>query len=81
MQYAEFMSNIASLGPVTFNSVEECEEMMTKLGVEQRIRQLGHGGFRSDMVVRETELATHFSDRFSTSFSGPLTTLTLNPWR
>jgi hypothetical protein len=54
---------------MVFWSVEENEEAMRRMGVDQRIRQLGRGAFRCDMAVSETEEAVLFCDRFSKAFS------------
>ncbi len=54
---------------MVFKSAEENEEAMCRMGVEQRMRQLGRGEFRCDMAVSERDDVVLVSDRFSTSVS------------
>ena len=67
MNYEEFAADLPLDQTLSFTSAEENQETMLRLGVEQRVRQVGRGRFRSDMIVRTTEQAEFFSDRFSTA--------------
>ena len=69
MTYAEFASDLPLRRTIVFTSAEEHEEAMRRLGVNQQIRQLGKGRFRSDLAVRSTEQADLFADRFSRAAS------------
>lgn len=69
MNYEEFASDLPADRTVVFTSVEESEEMMKLFGIDQRVRQLGKGKFRSDVAVRSTGKADLFADRFSTAVS------------
>jgi AraC-like DNA-binding protein len=42
---------------------------MRRLGINQKVRQLGKGKFRSDLAVQSTEQGDLFSDRFSAGCS------------
>jgi AraC-like DNA-binding protein len=69
MNYKEFASELPHLRTIVFSSAEENEETMQRLGVNQIVRQLGRGTFRSDLALRSTEHADFFSDRFSKAIS------------
>ncbi|MGR3343613.1 MAG: hypothetical protein ACU0DI_10390, partial [Paracoccaceae bacterium] len=57
-----------------FTSAEETEETMKLFGVDQMVRQLGNGKFRSDLAVRIRKQAEFFADRFNTAVSMHLNT-------
>jgi AraC-like DNA-binding protein len=65
VDYAEFSSDLRPSRKFSFSAAEENEDTMRRLGVNQRVRQLGTGRFQADMAVRETAHADFFSDRFS----------------
>ncbi len=65
MNYKEFASDLPLDGTIVFRSAEENEEEMQRNGVNQEVRQIGTGKFRSDLAVRSTEQADLFVDRFN----------------
>jgi len=65
MTYEEFASDLPLHGTIAFTSVEENEETFRRHGVNQEMRQLGKGKYRSDFAVRDTEHAALFADRYS----------------
>ena len=69
MDYEEFASGLPLDRTTVFTSAEENEETMRRLGVNQRVRQLGRGKFRSDLAVLSTEQGDLFSDRFNRACS------------
>ena len=69
MEYEEFASDLPRHRTVVFTSAEENEEAMRRSGVNQKVRQLGKGEFRSDLAVQNTEQGDLFSDRFSKACS------------
>lgn len=64
MDYATFASSLP-VERLTFDSAEENEETMRRLGVRQEVRQLGTGRFRSDMAAYAAAGVELFADRFS----------------
>jgi AraC family ethanolamine operon transcriptional activator len=69
MEYAEFAADLPSHRTVSFMSAEENEETMRRLGVAQRVRQLGRGRFRAELAARCTESVDLYADRFSKACS------------
>ena len=69
MDYDQFTQGFPFESALTSNSVEELEEQMLLFGVDQRMRQVGRGSFRSALAVRTTDQADLYTDRFNTSFS------------
>ena len=69
MNYEEFISDLPLEDTIVFNSAEENEETMQRLGVNQQIRQLGKGDFQAHMAVRSFDQLELFADRFSTAVS------------
>jgi AraC-like DNA-binding protein len=67
MNYEAFASDLPPERTFTFRSAEENEETMLRMGVNQEMRQLRRGPFRSDLAVRATQTAELFADRFSTA--------------
>jgi AraC-like DNA-binding protein len=67
MNYEAFASDLPPERTLTFRSAEENEETMLRMGVNQEMRQLRRGPFRSDLAVRATQTAELFADRFSTA--------------
>jgi AraC-like DNA-binding protein len=69
MSYGEFISDLPLEDTIVFNSAEENEETMQRLGVNQQIRQSGKGNFQAHMAARSFDQLELFADRFSTAFS------------
>ena len=69
MEYREFASDLLRGPTLVTASPEENEELMQRHDVNQVVRQLGEGSFRSDMVTRGTERAELIADRFSKACS------------
>ncbi|MHC4452808.1 MAG: AraC family transcriptional regulator [Planctomycetota bacterium] len=69
MEYKGFASDLPRQRIVAFASAEENEETLRRLGVNQRMRQLGRGQFRAELASRSTESVELFADRFSTACS------------
>jgi AraC-like DNA-binding protein len=67
MNYQAFASDLPPERTLTFRSAEESEETMLRMGVNQEMRQLRRGAFRSDLVWRSTETVGLYADRFSTA--------------
>lgn len=65
MDYETFASDLPTEGTVTFRSAEENEEVMLRMDINQEMRQLRRGPFRSDLAFRESEIAHLYADRFS----------------
>jgi AraC-like DNA-binding protein len=69
MSYEEFISDLPLEETIVFNSAEENEETMQRLGVNQQVRQSGKGNFQAHMAARSFDQLELFADRFSTAFS------------
>jgi AraC-like DNA-binding protein len=69
MTYENFISTLPRDNRVSFDSVEETQEVMDSLGVNQQMKQLGRGAFQGDMSVRVTKDAELFADRFNKGLS------------
>lgn len=69
MTYDEFMSDRPLHRTISFKSAEENEETLRRYGVNQEVRQLGKGKFRSDLAVLDTQEAALFSIRYNTAIS------------
>ena len=69
MTYEEFASDLPVSRTIVFTSVEENEEAFSRYGVEQPMRQLGKGAYRSDLAVRSTEQADLYADRYNKAIS------------
>lgn len=69
MEYLKFASDLSLDKAIVFNSVEENEETMHRLGVKQEIRQLGKGKFRSDFAAHCVQQTEFYSDRFNKALS------------
>jgi len=67
--YEEFASDLPVNRTIVFTSVEENEEAFRRYGVEQPMRQLGKGTYRSDLAVRSTEQADLYADRYNKAIS------------
>lgn len=68
MNFEEFAADLVC-PTIVCSSVEENEETMAVFDVEQYVRQLGKGKFRSHLAVRSVGDIEFFADRFSTAFS------------
>ena len=69
MNYQQFASDILPYHAYSFDSPEENEETLMRLGVHQEVRQIGSGEFHSCLAARVTDQAELFSDRYSTALS------------
>lgn len=69
MGYEEFVSDLPLRGRISFSSAEENEEAMRRYDINQQVRQIGRGSFRSDMAMCETDQAFLIADRFNQSSS------------
>jgi len=69
MVYMEFASDLPLDRTIVFKSAEENEEVMQRCGVNQVVRQIGKGKFRSDLVVRSTNQVDLYADRFNKAVS------------
>ncbi|MDH3614087.1 MAG: helix-turn-helix transcriptional regulator [Gammaproteobacteria bacterium] len=69
MNYDEFAADLPADRTIEFTTVEKMEETFREWGVEQPMRQLGNGSFRSALAVQSTKQADLFSDRYSTAIS------------
>jgi AraC-like DNA-binding protein len=67
MNYQSFASDLPRDRTITFRSAEEVEETFLQLGVNQQMRQLGRGSFRSDLTARSAGQVELFADRYSKS--------------
>jgi len=67
VNYEAFASDLPPERTITFRSTEDNEETLLRMGVNQEMRQLRRGPFRSDLAVRATQTAELFADRFSTA--------------
>ena len=67
MRYESFVKELPAERTVSFQSAEENEEYLLRLGVNQEMRQLRRGPFRSDLAYRATEHAELYADRYSTA--------------
>ena len=69
MEYKNFASDLPRERTIAFTCAEENEETLRRLGVNQRMRQLGRGPFRAELASRTTESVEFYADRFSTACS------------
>ena len=69
MNYAEFASDLPLNDRISFSSPEENEEIMRRYGINQKVRQLGKGGFRAECAMLDTRHAILSADRFSQACS------------
>ena len=68
MEYQEFASDLRGQ-TIVFSSIEENEDTMAIFDVDQDLRQLGRGQFRSHLAVRTVGDTVLFADRFNTALS------------
>ena len=67
MNYDSFAMDLPAERTLSFNSAEQNEEFFLRLDVNQEMRQLRRGPFRSDLAFRSTELVDLYADRFSSA--------------
>jgi len=72
MEYMRFTANLPLDRTIKFSSAEENTEIMKRWGVNQEVRQLGAGKFRSDLAVRHVQDIELYADRFSKALSAYL---------
>ena len=72
MDYVKFASDLHLDRTIKFASAEENTEMMKRWGVNQKLRQLGAGKFRSELAVRRIEDVELYADRFNKAVSACL---------
>jgi len=69
MTFHEFCADLPAERTVEFSAAEEMEEMFKNIGIEQRMRQLGRGAFRSALAATFTKQADFYSDRYNRKLS------------
>ena len=69
MTFDEFRADLPAERTVEFSAAEEMEEMFKNFGIEQPMRQLGKGAFRSALAATFTKDADFFSDRYNRKIS------------
>ena len=74
MTYDEFASDLPPKWTLEFTSAEECEAALRREDVEQPMRQLGGGPYRSCLAVRNAQRGDLFADRYNTALSMTLNT-------
>lgn len=67
MNYAAFASDLPAERTMTFRSAEENEEFLLCMGINQEMRQLRKGAFRSDIATRTFGTVGLYADRFSSA--------------
>ena len=72
MDYIKFASDLPLDRTLKFASAEENTETMKRWGVNQEVRQLGAGKFRSDLIVRPIRDVELYADRFNKAASAYL---------
>ena len=69
MTVDEFSADLPADRTVEFSAVEEMEEAFNDAGIDQPMRQLGRGAFRSVLAAAITKHAEFYSDRYNRSIS------------
>jgi len=69
MTFDEFSADLPAERTVEFSSAEEMEEAFRDVGIEQPMRQLGSGAFRSTLAATFTKHADFYSDRYNRKIS------------
>jgi AraC-like DNA-binding protein len=69
MTFVEFSTDLPAERTVEFSSAEEMEEAFNEFGIEQPMRQLGRGVFRSGLAATSTKHAEFYSDRYNRKIS------------
>ena len=69
MTFDEFSADLPAERTVEFSSAEDMEEAFNAVGVEQPMRQLGRGAFRSALAATFTKHADFYSDRYNRKIS------------
>jgi len=78
MTFDEFCADLPADRTVEFSSAEEMEESFRDAGIEQPMRQLGRGAFRSMLAAAITKHAEFYSDRYNRSLSMQLASVNGN---
>jgi len=69
MTFNEFSADLPAERAVVFSAAEEMEETFKDAGIEQPIRQLGKGAFRSALAAAITKDVEFYSDRYNRKIS------------
>ena len=69
MTFNEFSADLPAERAVVFSAAEEMEETFKDAGIEQPIRQMGRGAFRSALAATITKHAEFYSDRYIINIS------------
>jgi hypothetical protein len=75
MMFDEFSADLPAERTVEFSAAEEMEEAFKNDGIEQPMRQLGRGVFRSVLATTYTKNANFYSDRYNRKISMHLESL------
>ena len=75
MTFDEFSADLPAERTMEFSSAEEMEELFKDVGIEQPMRQLGRGAFRSALAATITKDAEFYSDRYNRKISMHLESL------
>ena len=75
MTFHEFCADLPAERTVEFSAAEEMEETFKDAGIEQPMRQLGRGAFRSALAATFTKDANFYSDRYNRKISMHLESL------
>jgi AraC-like DNA-binding protein len=67
MNYEAFNIDLPAERTISFRSAEENEEFLLRMDVNQEMRQLRRGPFRSDLTFRSAGMADLYADRFSSA--------------
>ena len=68
LNYQEFTSDLRCPS-IVCSSIEENEEILAVYNVDQQVRQLGKGEFKSHIAVRTVGETEFFADRYNTAIS------------
>jgi AraC-like DNA-binding protein len=69
MTFDEFSADLPAERTVEFSAAEEMEEAFRDVGIEQPMRQLGRGAFRTALATTFTKHANFYSDRYDRKIS------------
>ena len=67
MNYETFAMDLPAERSISFRSAEENEEFLLRMNVNQEMRQLRRGPFRSDLAFRSAGTVDLYADRFSSA--------------
>lgn len=68
-EWQSFSQHLTHMDHINFSCADETEEIMTRLGVDQKIIQLSRGGFKGKVANKDLKNFTLLSDRFSNNLS------------